>query len=412
MVAVAATLLAACSGDDAGSVDSTTTSTVAPTTTIRPSDGTLVIGVVAPTGAGGNEIGASTSNAIDLAVREVNTQGGVNGQQIVVVSREEGDTATTERSVQELVDLGVDAIIGPTSSLAVLNTLDTAVDAGVLTCAPTASALALDTYPDNGLLIRTVPSDSLQASALARLVEESGNNSVTVVYLDDAFGRPFGDAMERALALEDTAAVDTVSFTESQDSIDDAVTAVVEADPGAVVVIADDSTGPAVIRAIDAATDGDISYFVNDAVRRPSATAGAFAADLAPRIFGASPAATAEGALADTMEALHPGTPTLFAQNAYDCLTLLAVGAAAAKSDDPSTIASAISALTLSGTSCSDFASCTDALDAGRNIDYDGPSGALSIGAQGDPISAVFDRFTFDESGRDVSLGRLVIDNG
>ena len=123
-------------------------------------------------------------------------------------------------------------------------------------------------------------------------------------------------------------------------------------------------------------------------------------------------AATAEGALADTMEALHPGTPTLFAQNAYDCLTLLAVGAAAAKSDDPSTIASAISALTLSGTSCSDFASCTDALDAGRNIDYDGPSGALSIGAQGDPISAVFDRFTFDESGRDVSLGRLVIDNG
>ena len=408
-------VLVACSGGGTDSTaDTTTTSTAAPTTTVRPSDGSLVLGVVAPNSGEAAELGAAVTNAVDLAVRQINTLGGVNGVPIVAVVRDEGDsTAAADRAVQELVGLGVDAIIGPTSSLTLLGTLGTAVDGGVLTCAPTATALALDAYPDAGLLLRTTPSDSLQASALARLVEESGNSTAAVVYLDDAYGRPLADSVRRELALEGTTVVAEVGFTQDQASIDEAAATITAASPGAVVVIADNSSGPAIIRVIDSATKGvKPTFFVNDPIRRPASTAGAFDADLAQRIFGASPDAYPDSDFTAQLSALHPDTPVLFAQNAYDCVMLLALAAATTRSDDPVAMSAAVAALTVSGTRCVDFETCTVAIDAGRNIDYDGPGGALSIGPNGDPISAVFDRFGFDEAGRDISLGRLVVDNG
>ena len=125
-----------------------------------------------------------------------------------------------------------------------------AVDAA---CSPTASALALDAFPDNGLFLRTMPSDSLQASAIARLVDDSGNSTAVVVYLDDPYGRPFAEEVRVALRAEGTGVTDFIGFTASEDSLAATVEQVVEAQPGMVVVIADDTTGPAVITAIDAA---------------------------------------------------------------------------------------------------------------------------------------------------------------
>ena len=61
----------------------------------------------------------------------------------------------------------VDAVVGPTSSLVALGALGDLMAADVLTCSPTASAQALDDYPDRDLFFRTVPSDSLQAAAIA-----------------------------------------------------------------------------------------------------------------------------------------------------------------------------------------------------------------------------------------------------
>jgi hypothetical protein len=60
-------------------------------------------------------------------------------------------------------------------------------------------------------------------------------------------------------------------------------------------------------------------------------------------------------------------------------------------------------------TSCATFTQCATELEEGRNIDYDGPSGTLAIGADGDPDAAVFDRFGFDVNGKDISLGRMTV---
>jgi hypothetical protein len=56
------------------------------------------------------------------------------------------------------------------------------------------------------------------------------------------------------------------------------------------------------------------------------------------------------------------------------------------------------------GQPCRDFATCAALLAASRNIDYDGPSNTLQLGADGDPERARFDLFEFNDDGVDVSL--------
>ena len=70
---------------------------------------------------------------------------------------------------------------------------------------------------------------------------------------------------------------------------------------------------------------------------------------------------------------------------------------------------SSVSADAASGSSCSTFPACITALDAGRNTNYDGPSGYLSVNATGEAVGAVFERFTFDENGNVVGDGLLRI---
>ncbi|CAB4364382.1 unannotated protein [freshwater metagenome] len=405
--------IAACSGSNNSSA---TTTAVQPTTTAAGhlNDGTLVIGAVLPTVGTASEIGVSMADALQLGVSEINQSGGVNGRQIRLITREEGDnSATAVLAVQSLLQFGVDAIIGPTSVPNLLATLGTAVEAGVLTCAPTASALALDNFPDDGLLLRTVPSDSLQAQAMAQLVESSGSSAVAVVYLDDNYGRPFAEATRAAITQRGTAVSGFVGFTPGEASVSAAVAAVIQARPQVVAVVADAITGPSIINAIDAASDGTITFVVNDAARRPDASAQPFSSALGPRITGVSPIAYATSAAFTTgLKSIDPEATGLFAHNAYDCLNIIALAAASAGSLRPSAIAAEIPGLTTGGTRCSSFPTCQVSLAERRNINYDGPGGNLAIDASGEMTSATFDKFTFDKNSRDVSIGLLRLGDG
>ncbi len=400
-----AALLAACTdGSPPTSADETI---VATTTTVRPDDGQLLVGAILPRNGVAADLGVSLSDSLALAVGEINAAGGVGGKPVRLIEREEGDNeATASLAMLELIQLGVDAIIGPTSSTNTLATLGTAVDAGVLTCSPTATALALDTFPDNGLFIRTIASDSLQAKAIASLVESSGTSSATIVYVDDNYGRPFAQETRLAALAEGTSVDAMVGFTTSEDSMAAAVNAVVATHAEVVVVIADGTTGPAIISAIDEASAGEPTYVVNDAIRRPATSAAQFGRSLSSRIEGVSPLAypTSESFM-ESLRGINPAATGLFAQNGYDCLNVIAIAALSADSDQPAAIARQIAIVTDQGTPCNNFASCADSLRAGRQIDYSGPGRDLTIGSDGEVVSTFFERFTFDSDGRDISGG-------
>lgn len=408
----AAALATACTGADDARPAASTSTTAAPTTTIHPDDGIFKVGVVVPTIGPGLDIGTSIEAAVRIAADEINDAGGISDQPVVIEVRDEGDSAASAAlAVDELVQARADIIIGPTSSLAVLATLAGAVEAGVLTCAPTATALALDQFPDEGLLVRTVPSDSLQAVALAALADDAGGTRTAVMYLDDPYGRPMAERTERALRAKGIELAVSAGFTGAEESLSAAVDAISIVRPDVVVVIADSTTGPTAIQALDdAAPTLRPTYIVNDAIRRPAASAQPFDADLSSRVTGASPQAfVADSVFLSRIVDTDTDATGLFAQNGYACLTLVALAARTSGSNVPSVIAAAIPAVSSGGSSCRSFAACNSLLRAGRNIDFDGPSDELSIGTDGDPATAVFEEFGFDDSGRDVGLRAFVV---
>jgi len=405
-------LVAACSNnDEQGPV--TVGTVTATSTSIHPDDGALVIGAILPRSGSAADLGSSMSDALAVGLAEINAAGGINGGPIRLITAEEGtNPATAELAVQSLAPR-VDAIIGPTSSLNVLGTLNSAVEAGVLTCSPTATALALDTFPDDGLFFRTIPSDSLQAAAIAKVVEASGSSTAVVVYLDDGYGRPLGEATEAAIATLGANVAATIGFTADEESITAAVDEVLASGAEVVAVIADDVNGPAVINAIDEVAATRLSYVVNDAMRRPAPSAQPFSPGLALRVSGVSPVAYADlPAFTQALSDRNPDATGLYAHNAYDCLTIIALAAHLAGSNQPTAIAGAINSVTSSGSSCTMFTDCDALLSDGRNINYDGPSGNLSIDVNGNVVAANFEKFRFDSSGRDVADGIVAIGVG
>ena len=409
-------VLAACSGD---SEPSATPVSTAPTPTTDPTDvavddGVLTIGVLLPLSGAGAEMGRTMVDAVRLGVIEVNRAGGVLGQSIRIVSvTDEGDGIDTAAAAAEkLLREPIDALIGPASSLAAPLVLPLARSAGVLTCSPTASSLGLDAFPDEGLFLRTIPSDSMQAVALARSIDQTGVRSASILYLDDDYGRPYAQAVAAELTRLSIAVRIVVPYRgDDADYRDDAVAA---SDDGAevVAVVGDASTGPRVVASLFDTVDDTVQVVVNDAMRVP-ATPGAYErltpAQLA-RLSGVSPRSTSVAAdFADRLAVAFPGDRDLFATNAYDCVNLLALAATAAGSTRATAISAEIAEVSSGGSRCGSFTGCVIGQLAGRNIDYDGPSGQLQIGADGDPTRGLFDVFTFDATGADVTESSLVV---
>jgi branched-chain amino acid transport system substrate-binding protein len=396
---VAALAASACTDGGGDSTATTTTVAVTASTTEVQSDGVLRIGVLLPRTGAGAQLGRPMIDAVVVARDRINNAGGVNGRDVVLVEVDEGDTVTSAAGgFDTLLRAGVDAIVGPASSLAALATLDAPVEAGVLTCSPTATALPLDDYPDDGLFFRTVPSDSLQARAIASEAESTGARTVTIGHLDDPYGRGLADALGTAVAAQGVELLGTVAFASDYEQLEDEAAALVADDPGIVVVLGDADDGSRLVAALAEAVDrrDPPVILVNDALRGPASqpVMRNLPRSVRNRLVGIAPLAeTTDG------ELLGP-----YAANAYDCVTLIALAAAQAGTDAPAEIATQMASVSVSGSACRTFDSCLQRLREGLQIDYNGPSGNTALSNRtGDPITGQFQEFTFAEDGQDVA---------
>jgi branched-chain amino acid transport system substrate-binding protein len=411
-------VVGACSSDD-GQSSTTTAAAVVETSTestvaalaAGADDGVLTIGALLALTGPGADFGAAARIAIEMAVNDVNASGGVNGEPVRLVIRDEGaEGDIASAAVDELIRVDVDAIVGPMSSLIAPIVLPTTVAEGVLSCSPSATTQLLDAFPDRGLFIRTIPSDALQAVAIAKVVEQTGVGSAAILHVDDAFGRPFAALVREQLSERGVTVGAVASVSATGDSSPTQIAAAVEG-AGVVVVIADGESGPRIVANALAEGGPDLQFVVNDALRvalgaLPESQLGA--EDLA-RISGVSPQLRIpSGPFLDAFSARAPSSAGLTAANAYDCVNLVALAAATGSSSVGRVIAEHIVEVSASGTRCTSFASCEASRVAGRNIDYDGALGDLQIGDTGDPVRAVFDVFGFDARGDAVVIGEVL----
>jgi branched-chain amino acid transport system substrate-binding protein len=180
----------------------------AKTTTTAPSDGgtneggadTIVIGVnLALTGNLG-PFGQAEQDATSVADRQINAAGGVLGRRVVFKILDDTTTdAKSKEVMQELINLKVPIILGPTGSPQAVAVHQMAMDAKIALISPSASTPVMTTAQPakDRYFFRTAASHALQAQALAirAFRGTSGTTAckkVALIQADDAYGNPIG----------------------------------------------------------------------------------------------------------------------------------------------------------------------------------------------------------------------------
>src|SRR5262245_19581110 len=210
MIAITALVAASCGDDDdsAEPADTTASAATAAPATQAPAPTSASAGSTAPTTAGGGgdcaldtalnigfaadlgELGAFSdqpgSEAAKVMVDKINEAGGVGGLPVEYSVKDiQGDPAATQRAAQELLDSGVNAIIGPpfaSTGAPLLDTVDGKVP--VISMASTDVSLA---DPSRGAFLASF-SDPVQASAMAQFATEQGYTSaITFSSADDIY---------------------------------------------------------------------------------------------------------------------------------------------------------------------------------------------------------------------------------
>src|SRR4051812_41124555 len=420
LVAAVATALtvAACTSSSANPPPDTIT--VAPTT--RPQDDDdkiLKIGILLPSNGEGAAIGQSARAAISEAITLANNSPGkVLGQDVISTTVNEGpDTVSALTMLQELIEAHVDVIIGPASSNNELALAPKIVAAGIAACSPSASAMALDDFPDSNFLFRTIPSDSLEAEAMARVVERTGETSVAIAYVDDGYGRPMAAALRTALLSRGVSVDDSVPYSVDDEDFSEEAGQLDAAGNGALALVGDAEAGPRLLGAIFDKLKGKpaTDIIVNDALRHPWPIGLVDArAETNVDVMGVSPQVTTQSAdLLQLIRQQDSAATGLFATQAYDCANLFMLAAEQAGSTDAAAIAGEVAKVSSGGSQCTTFLSCQELLADGRNIDYDSPGSQLTLGPSGDPSVGIYDQFSFDETtGRDVSRETVTVTKG
>ncbi len=146
------------------------------------------------------EFGPAIQTGVQLAIDHVNAAGGVNGQDVLLVTGDtQVDTTVALEEARRLVDVeGVHAIIGPLASSISIAVAESVIgDAEVPTVSPSATFPALSEAADNGYLFRSTVSDEAQARFLAELAVDEGYDNVGVIFLNDTYGQGLSSAFER-----------------------------------------------------------------------------------------------------------------------------------------------------------------------------------------------------------------------
>ena len=357
--------------------------------------------------------------AVDMAIRDINAAGGVNGADVTLTKGDSGtDPDIANTTVDRLLTEDVDAIVGAAASGITGSVIEKITSAGVTQCSPSNTAAGLGTSGDDGYYFRTAPSDDLQAPALANVVLGDGYTNVAVVSRADDYGVGFNAEFEPAVAAGGGTIVYSEPYAPESTSFDDVVADVIASGPDAVVIVAFEE-GVQLIQAMieQGAGPQDIQLYITDGMA--TGELGALIDEANPSIAsgmkGTQPAAapsTGAAFFPGAFAEFAPDVSTIFSAQSYDCAILIALAAEAAGSNNSADIAAQMVAVSRDGEKCSTFQECKDLLATGADIDYDGASGAIDFLDVGEPGTGIYEVYEYDADGVQQVVEELTFESG
>lgn len=348
-------------------------------------DGVLTVGTLLPTTGSLYFLGAATSAAAELAVRDVNAAGGVLGRPVRLIRADSGDTTRdiATAAVRNLLAQDTDLIVGAASNTVSTMVMDTVSEAGSVMISPSNTAAQLTSAYDRGLYFRTAPSDTLQGQLVGRLISEDRNRTVAVIALDDSYADTIVEHAERA--MPGVRIVRTIRYGDGEREFGRVAADLARAAPDAVLLVGFEETVH-VIRALRrhglTPAAGRRWYLVD-------ANLSDYSEDLPDGVM-----ATAKGTLAGALPTdefrrrVREVDPVVedvsYGPESYDAVVLGALAAEAARGDLGQSIAARLADVSRGGRRCTTYQECVALVRAGEDIDYDGLSGRIEFDSNGD----------------------------
>ena len=344
-------------------------------------------------------------NAANLAVKQVNDQGGLlDGQAVAVYGDTTGSAQGAVDAAGKLVNVeNVPMIMGALMSGTTIAAAEAvAIPAGVVTLSPTATSPAITGIKDNDLLYRIVPSDNYQGAVLAKMVLDEGIKKVAVTFVNNDYGVGIGQTFIDAYKAAGGEVVAEVKHEEKKDSYRSELASLSKAGGEALVVVAyaGDSGGKIVKQAIEG---GLFTRFIGTDGLRDEALIKEVGADALKTSFFSSPTSPADNPAQAKLHELFnaeykEGADKAFVDQTYDAtfLTLLAIEKAG--STDRAKMAAALrEAASAPGKKIGpgEWAKAKELIKAGKDIDYDGAGGAYDFDAAGD-VQGFIGKFVVD----------------
>ena len=406
-----ATATAAPAAATATAAPATATATPTPEATEEPEPvgEQLRIGFLADFSGPLAEFGPVIQTGVDLAIAHINAVGGVNGQDVILVT---GDTRVDPtQGVEEarrLIEVeGVHAIVGPLSSTVTLAVAESvASGAGIPVISPSATSPALSVADDDGFLFRSTTSDAAQGVVLAGLADNQGFDNVAVLYRDDAYGQGLSDAFVGAFTTRFGGTATAVAY-----SADGQISYLAElqqaAGEGATVLVAVAFPDEALVF-IREAIENDIfnAFLFVDGTKSQDLIDG-IGADYLNGMFGTAPGAGPETPALSAWNASYTAEygelPTLpFVREAYDATIAIALAAEAAGSTDGADIRDQLPRIgapdgNIATPGINSLLSAMATLREGGDINYQGAATSLDWNEVGDVTSGYIEVWQYAE---------------
>ena len=363
-------------------------------------DGVLNIATVLPETGNLAFLGPPEFAGTQMAVDEINEGGGVLDADVTLDQGDSGDTSTdiANQTVDRQLAAGADAFIGAASSGVSFTFIDKLVENCKIHFSPANTSPDFTDYADDGLYFRTAPSDVLQGRVLADLMIEEGVTTASFMALQDPYGEGLLKYSTEPFADSGGEIVDQFTYDPQAAEFSAEVDRVVSGDPEALVIIGFEETSKILTALFEQGFTPDAGkriFLVDGNVG--NALGEQLPAGSMEGVQGTLPAAEITGDFQDRLLAVDPALIDFsYGPEAYDATIIVALAAQIAGTDNPAEVAAQINGVTRDGEVCTTFADCKALIDAGTDIDYDGPSGPQTFGPEGEPTEASFKILTYD----------------
>jgi branched-chain amino acid transport system substrate-binding protein len=366
-----------------------------------PSTEPLKVGSLLPETGSLAFLGPPEFAGVDLAIVEINENGGVLGQQVSHVRGDSGDDTTdiANQTVDRQLGSGVQAIVGAAASGVSKLVIDKVTGAGVVQFSPANTSDEFTCWQDKGLYFRTAPPDALQAQALANIIAGDGNQRISILVRNDPYGTGLADNLEENLLAAGIPqdSIQKIIYDPNAASFNVEVDQVAQFNPDGIAVIGFDESkrilsrmselqiGPAQKRVYG--SDGNMGNALGEGLP----------GGLLQGMKGTTPLTDLAPDFEQRLLSQDAGLVDFnYAGESYDAVMIIALAAEQAKSTKGQDIGAAINAITKGGEKCTTFADCKAIIGGGGDVDYDGVTGTLDFTPSGEPGSGSYGILTFN----------------